>query len=72
MKEDLIKGDPVLSEIVGRLVRKFSPHKIFHFGSRATGSSHEDSDGYAELGGKFAEFCGAGLRSIQKPANLWG
>ena len=36
--------DPVLAEMVRRLVIEFHPHKIFLFGSRAMGTARQDSD----------------------------
>jgi hypothetical protein len=40
----LIVGDPVLAEIVGRLVRALRPDRIYLFGSRARGEAGPDSD----------------------------
>jgi predicted nucleotidyltransferase len=37
-------SDPVLDEIVSRLVRDFHPERIYLFGSRARGDSGPDSD----------------------------
>ncbi len=40
----LLDQDPVLAEIVRRLVQEFSPARIFLFGSRARGDAGPDSD----------------------------
>ena len=37
-------GDPILAEIVRRLVRDLRPERIYLFGSRARGESGPDSD----------------------------
>ncbi|MBI5816218.1 MAG: nucleotidyltransferase domain-containing protein [Nitrospinae bacterium] len=37
-------ADPVLSEIVSRLVKTFKPDKIYLFGSKARGDFGQDSD----------------------------
>lgn len=39
-----LKQDPILAEIVQRLVREFHPIRIFLFGSRARGDAKEGSD----------------------------
>ena len=39
-----IEDDPVLSEVVRRLVDEFHPKRIYLFGSRARGDAHDDSD----------------------------
>ena len=39
-----LEEDPVLAEMVRRLVAEFHPDKIFLFGSRASGTAREDSD----------------------------
>jgi hypothetical protein len=39
-----LKSDPVLAEIVRRLVTGFTPKRVFLFGSRARGDAHEQSD----------------------------
>ena len=38
------EGDPVLSEVVRRLVEEFHPQRVYLFGSRARGEAREDSD----------------------------
>jgi predicted nucleotidyltransferase len=38
------ESDPVLSEMVKRLVAEFRPYKIYLFGSRATKHARQDSD----------------------------
>ena len=38
------EGDPVLSEVVRRLVEEFHPQRVYLFGSRARGDAREDSD----------------------------
>lgn len=40
----ILNKDPVLAEIVQRLVRDFSPKRVFLFGSRARGDAGESSD----------------------------
>ena len=40
----ILDQDPVLAEIVQRLVRDFSPKRVFLFGSRARGDDTESSD----------------------------
>ena len=40
----ILNQDPVLAEIVQRLIRDFSPKRIFLFGSRARGDARESSD----------------------------
>jgi uncharacterized protein len=40
----LLTQPPYLSEVVDRIVRKFHPEKIIHFGSWARGDAREDSD----------------------------
>jgi len=37
-------GDPVLSEITDRLVRAYSPERVYLFGSMARGDAGQDSD----------------------------
>jgi predicted nucleotidyltransferase len=39
-----IEDDPVLSEVVCRLVGEFHPQRVYLFGSRARGDAHDDSD----------------------------
>lgn len=41
---EMTKRDPILGEIVERLVRAFSPERIYLFGSKARGDSGPDSD----------------------------
>jgi len=43
-KKTTLDQDPVLAEIVGRLVAEFSPRQIILFGSRARGDASEGSD----------------------------
>ena len=38
------EGDPVLSEVVRRLVEEFHPQRVYLFGSRGRGDAREDSD----------------------------
>jgi predicted nucleotidyltransferase len=40
----ILDQDPVLAEIVERLVRDFRPKRVFLFGSRARGDAGESSD----------------------------
>lgn len=42
--DKLLKQDPILIEVVKRLVGEFHPDRIFLFGSRAEGRDREDSD----------------------------
>lgn len=44
MTERLHESDPVLAEIVRRLVEAFHPDRIYLFGSRARGEAGPDSD----------------------------
>ncbi len=39
-----VEQDPVLADIVRRLVRAYSPHQIYLFGSRARKDAEPDSD----------------------------
>jgi uncharacterized protein len=41
---EALSSDPILSEMVKRLVREFQPDKLYLFGSRATGTANESSD----------------------------
>ena len=41
---DLQSGDPVLSEILHRLVKAFQPERIYLFGSKARSDTGPDSD----------------------------
>ncbi|MCP9441838.1 MAG: nucleotidyltransferase domain-containing protein, partial [Nitrospira sp.] len=43
-KESLLEGDPVLPEIVRRLVEVYEPERIYLFGSKARGEAGPDSD----------------------------
>lgn len=43
-KTSLLKTDPILAEMVERLVQEFHPLRIFLFGSRARGDAGPDSD----------------------------
>jgi predicted nucleotidyltransferase len=40
----LLDDDPILAEMVRRLVAELQPERIYLFGSRARGEPHEDSD----------------------------
>ncbi len=42
--EDLLAADPLLREMVRRLVAAVSPQRIYLFGSRARGDARPDSD----------------------------
>ncbi len=44
MEADILKRDPVLGEIVRRLVEAFCPERIYLFGSKARGDEGPDSD----------------------------
>ena len=44
MTESLLDQDPVLAEIVRRLVTAYQPERIFLFGSKARGDAGPDSD----------------------------
>jgi|SRR5690349_6144944 len=44
MKPDTRKSDPVLEQMVARLVREFTPQRIYLYGSRARGEQGPDSD----------------------------
>jgi len=44
MRNRKTKDNPILSEIVRRLVKGFKPSKIYLFGSRAKGTEREGSD----------------------------
>lgn len=39
-----LRNDPLLAEMVGRLVKAFQPEKIYLFGSRARGVAGPDAD----------------------------
>jgi uncharacterized protein len=40
----MVRNDPIIDEMVERLVRSFNPLKIILFGSRARGDARPDSD----------------------------
>jgi predicted nucleotidyltransferase len=42
--QDILGQDPLLAEIVRRLVQEFHPTRLFLFGSRARGQAIEGSD----------------------------
>jgi predicted nucleotidyltransferase len=42
--EQLVKSDPILAEMVRRLVAAFHPDHIYLYGSRARGEAGPDSD----------------------------
>lgn len=44
MKAEILENDPVLAEIVRRLVAAYQPERIYLFGSKARGDSGPDSD----------------------------
>lgn len=44
MAESLLDQDPVLAEIVRRLVTAYQPERIYLFGSKARGDAGPDSD----------------------------
>ncbi len=44
MVATVLEQDPILGEIVGRLVEAFQPERIYLFGSKARGDEDEDSD----------------------------
>lgn len=44
MTAESLKNDPVLAEIVRRLVEAYQPERIYLFGSRARGDPGPDSD----------------------------
>ncbi len=39
-----VMNDPVLEQIIERLMAEFHPRRVFLFGSRANGTAHVDSD----------------------------
>ncbi len=43
-EQDLLRDDPVLAEIVRRLVASYQPERIYLFGSKARGEAGPDSD----------------------------
>jgi len=44
MEADILRDDPVLAEIVRRLVEAYEPERIYLFGSKARGDPGPDSD----------------------------
>ena len=44
MDADILRSDPVLAEIVRRLVAAYEPERIYLFGSKARGDAGPDSD----------------------------
>jgi predicted nucleotidyltransferase len=42
--ERLMRGEPLLAEVVGRLAEAYRPERIYLFGSKARGESGPDSD----------------------------
>jgi predicted nucleotidyltransferase len=44
MKSEILQQDPVLAEIVRRLVEAYQPERIYLFGSVARGEASPDSD----------------------------
>ena len=44
MEPDILKDDPILGEIVRRLVHAYEPERIYLFGSTARGDAQADSD----------------------------
>ena len=44
MEAELLKTDPVLQEMVRRLVEAYQPERIYLFGSKARGTPGPDSD----------------------------
>jgi len=44
MTAEIVKNDPILAEMVKRLVEALKPERIFLFGSRARGDAGPDSD----------------------------
>lgn len=44
MRAEILQRDPVLDEIVRRLVDAFRPERIYLFGSKARGDAGPDSD----------------------------
>lgn len=44
MGADILRDDPVLAEIVRRLVAAYEPERIYLFGSKARGDAGPDSD----------------------------
>ena len=44
MEPDILTADPVLAEIVRRLVQAYEPERVYLFGSKARGDAGPDSD----------------------------
>lgn len=44
MTDPMLDRDPVLAEVVSRLVSAFHPERIYLFGSKARGDADRDSD----------------------------
>jgi predicted nucleotidyltransferase len=44
MRDPVLESDPVLAEIVRRLVAAYDPERIYLFGSKARGDEGPDSD----------------------------
>ena len=44
MKDTILHNDPILTDMVQRLVEVFQPIRIFLFGSKARDQSEDDSD----------------------------
>lgn len=44
MRDPILERDPVLAEIVRRLVEAYQPERIYLFGSKARGDAGPDSD----------------------------
>lgn len=44
LNKELLGNDPILAEMVRRLVEAFQPERIYLFGSRARGEAGPDSD----------------------------
>jgi predicted nucleotidyltransferase len=44
MESEILENDPLLREIVRRLVTAYAPERIYLFGSRARGDADSDSD----------------------------
>ncbi len=71
MKTELLEHDPLLTEIVRRLVEAFEPRRIYLFGSKARGDHDPDSD--YDLMMIVSETSEAGYRLSQRAHSLlWG
>ena len=44
IRHEYVRDDPVLAEVVRRLILAYEPRRIYLFGSRARGDSNFDSD----------------------------